>query len=217
MKKILSLVTLFVFSMGIALPTFAEAASQKLIQPINNARITAGYLNTKYQQKFGFKHYGWDLVSATSNRTVWASGKGKVLATGYDNILGNTIIVKYPQAYIHSTKSTKDIVIRYNHLASIKVAKGQSVTKDTSLGIYGNTGKYSTGAHLHFEIDTDTVNYQYSPTLGSSSNIIKAGTASTVLSPKSVLYTKNSAPDNQQIWILGDGYQSSTEDNLPIF
>ncbi|MEE6133283.1 M23 family metallopeptidase [Priestia sp. GS2] len=217
MKKILSLVTLFIFAMGIAVPTFAEAASQKLIQPINNARITAGYLNTNYYQKFGFKHYGWDLVSATTDRTVWGSGKGTVLATGYDNILGNTVIVKYSQAYIHGTKTTKDVVIRYNHLASIKVSKGQSVTKDTTLGIYGNTGKYSTGAHLHFEIDTDTAYYQYSPTLGTSSNIIKAGTAGTVLSPKNVLYTKNSSPDNQQIWIVGDGYQSSTEDDLPIF
>jgi len=217
MKKILSLVTLFIFAMGIAVPTFAEAASQKLIQPINNARITAGYLNTNYYQKFGFKHYGWDLVSATTDRTVWGSGKGTVLATGYDNILGNTVIVKYPQAYIHGTKTTKDVVIRYNHLASIKVSKGQSVTKDTTLGIYGNTGKYSTDAHLHFEIDTDTAYYQYSPTLGTSSNIIKAGTAGTVLSPKNVLYTKNSSPDNQQIWIVGDGYQSSTEDDLPIF
>ncbi|WP_137789133.1 M23 family metallopeptidase [Bacillus sp. E(2018)] len=215
MKKFISLFTVLVFSLVLVAPSFASAA-QKLIQPINNAYITAGYLNANYQKKFGFKHYGWDLTSANSSRAVWASGSGKVLATGYDNVLGNTVIVKYPAAYIHSTKTTKDLVFRYNHLASIAVSKGQSVTKDTRLGNYGNTGLYSTGPHLHFEIDTDTTYYQYSPTLGSSSNIIKAGTASTVLSPRNVLYTKVSSPDNQSIYIIGDGYQSSSEDDLPF-
>ncbi len=32
---------------------------------------------------------------------------------------------------------------------------GQKITKDTRLGLYGNTGA-STGDHLHIEIDTDT-------------------------------------------------------------
>ncbi|MEW4286660.1 M23 family metallopeptidase [Priestia koreensis] len=216
MKKLLGLVVSIVFLLTLSIPSFAQAATQKLIQPVNDAYITAGFLNAKYEQKFGFKHYGWDLTSSTSSRTVWASGKGTVLAAGYDNILGNTVIVKYPYAYIHATGSTKDLIFRYHHLASIGVSKGASVTKDTSLGKYGNTGKYSTGAHLHFEIDTDTTYYQYSPTLGSSSNIIKAGSSSTILSPKKVLYTKVSSPDSQQIWVLGDGYQSSTEADLPL-
>ncbi|MGP1909887.1 M23 family metallopeptidase [Metabacillus sp. JX24] len=215
MKKIVFCVAALVFLLVLSAPSFASAA-QKLIQPVNNAYITAGYLNAKYEQRFGFKHYGWDLTSSSGSRAVWASGSGTVLATGYDNVLGNTVIVKYPDAYIHSTGKTRDLVFRYNHLDSIAVSKGTRVTKDSRLGNYGNTGKYSTGAHLHFEIDTDTVYYQYSPTLASSSNIIKAGTAGTVLSPRSVLYTKVSDPDNQSIWIVGDGYQSSSEDDLPF-
>lgn len=47
---------------------------------------------------------------------------------------------------------------------------GQKITKDTVLGTMGNTGIYSTGVHLHLEIDTDT-NEKYacwSPTVSST-------------------------------------------------
>ena len=53
--------------------------TQRLILPINRARITAGYKNSNYRSEFGYTHYGCDLTdSKKSILTVWGSGKGMV-------------------------------------------------------------------------------------------------------------------------------------------
>ena len=172
-------------------------AKQKLILPINKTRVTAGYKNTNYNNQFGFKHYGSDSTSRGSDRTVWGCGVGQVLEAGFDNVLGNVVIIRYNNCQLKNG-TIKDLIQRLYHLGRIDVVKGQSITKDTRVGLYGSTGQYATGPHLHVEFDTD-VNYPaYSPTLGSSSNIIKAGTDSTI-NPTDVLYVKNTAPDYQSV------------------
>ena len=185
-------------------------ATQKLILPINKMRVTAGYKNSNYQQQFGFRHYGTDLTSTNSDRTVWGSGVGTVLLAGYDNVLGNVLVIRYDNCQL-TTGATKNLIQRIFHLDRIDVKQGQSITKDTRIGLYGNTGKYTTGPHLHVEFDTDTSYPSYSPTISTSSNIIKAGTDSTVR-PAEVMYVKNSAPDYQTVvgasnsncWTKGD-------------
>ena len=185
-------------------------ATQKLILPINKMRVTAGYKNANYQQQFGFRHYGTDLTSTNSDRTVWGSGVGTVLLAGYDNVLGNVLVIRYDNCQL-TTGATKNLIQRIFHLDRIDVKQGQSITKDTRIGLYGNTGKYTTGPHLHVEFDTDTSYPSYSPTISTSSNIIKAGTDSTVR-PAEVMYVKNSAPDYQTVvgasnsncWTNGD-------------
>lgn len=194
--------------------TSDTSGAQYLIQPVNHTVLSAGYLNTKYQKKFGFKHYGHDVYSNNSDLTVYASGDGKVLECGYDSALGNIVVVRYNKAYNEKTKKYTDIIMRYYHLASISVSKHTIVTKDTKLGIMGNTGKYSTGIHLHYEIDTDTDYPCYSPTIGTSGTLIKAGTPTTV-NPAYFIHTKISAPDKQTITYLADGY-SGTEDKKYI-
>ena len=39
--------------------------AQKLILPINQARITAGYKNANYRKQFGYTHYGIDMTDKT--------------------------------------------------------------------------------------------------------------------------------------------------------
>jgi len=172
--------------------------SQKLILPINKAVVTAGYRNAKYVAQFGFTHYGIDLVSATNDRTVWGSGNGTVLATGTDKVLGKVVIVKYLDIKLKNGTVIPGIIQRIFHLDSISVTAGQKITKDTRLGYYGDTGLYSTGAHLHIEFDTDLVYYAYSPTLSGNSNIIMAGT-NTTLNPAQVMFVKSTSPDYQKI------------------
>ncbi len=172
-------------------------ATQKLILPINKTRVTAGFKNTNYLNQFGFRHYGMDLTETGSNRTIWGSGNGQVLETGFDNVLGNVVIIRYDQCQLKNG-TIKNLIQRLFHLDRVDVTKGQSITKDTRIGLYGSTGQYATGPHLHVEFDTD-VNYPtYSPTLGKNSNIIKAGTDS-VLNPADVMFVKKSAPDNQSV------------------
>ena len=160
-------------------------------------------------------------TSTNSDRTVWGSGVGTVLLAGYDNVLGNVLVIRYDNCQL-TTGATKNLIQRIFHLDRIDVKQGQSITKDTRIGLYGNTGKYTTGPHLHVEFDTDTSYPSYSPTISTSSNIIKAGTDSTVR-PAEVMYVKNSAPDYQTVvgasnsncWTKGDVMYPKYSESAP--
>lgn len=173
--------------------------SQLLIMPINAARVTAGYLNKNYQNTYGYRHYGLDITDQKkTDRTLWGSGNGTVLAAGWDDNTGYTVIVRYDNVLLKNG-SVKDVVIRIWHMESINVKKGQRITKDTKLGRYGNTGRYSSGAHCHLEIDTDVKYYNYTPSFAKANGqIIKAGINST-LNPADVLCVKTTSPDYQSI------------------
>nr|DAU18166.1 MAG TPA: hypothetical protein [Caudoviricetes sp.] len=41
--------------------------SQRLILPINRARVTAGYKNSNYRQQFGYTHYGYESTFNLTN------------------------------------------------------------------------------------------------------------------------------------------------------
>ncbi|MDR2933289.1 MAG: M23 family metallopeptidase [Oscillospiraceae bacterium] len=143
--------------------------SQKLILPINKAKLTASIDTEAYKKAFGFRHFGSDMISTQKDRTVYASGNGTVAATGWDNACGNVVAVVYPGAYNRKTQKDESIAIRYFHLAAINVKMGQRVDKNTKLGTYGMTGKYGgTGPHLHMEADADTQYVLYTPTVTAS-------------------------------------------------
>lgn len=189
--------------------------SQYLILPLNKAQLTAGYKNTAYRAKFGFIHYGMDLSNdPTDDRTIWAMGNGTVKAVGYDNLYGNVVVVVYPDVYIHKTNRQQDVTVRLYHLASTSVRVGQKVTTATKLGVMGSTGQYSTGPHVHIEIDTDVKMPTYAPGLSKSSNIIKKG-VDTTLRPADVLYIKPSKPDNQTLTFAAGNYADRSEADLP--
>ena len=172
---------------------------QKLILPINKVKLTASARTAAYRQRFGFSHYGVDMVSTSLSKTVWGSGDGVVLSAGYDNVFGNSICVLYKGVYNHKTKKEKDVVLRYFHLKSIAVKVGDKVDINTRLGVYGNTGKYSTGAHLHVTCDEDTKYFNYEPGLKQSSNLIKKGNDKTVINPMQVFHKKITPPEKQTV------------------
>lgn len=122
---------------------------QQLIQPINKCRLTASYKNPSYSKKYGFVHYGADMISIQGNTTVYASGNGVVTNVGTDSVVGKIVVIKYPAAYNHLSQSYHDIIARYYHLDNIKISAGNTVTKDTVIGNYGNTGMLVMGKHLH--------------------------------------------------------------------
>ena len=122
--------------------------SQRLILPINKCRITAGYKNANYTREFGYTHYGVDMTDKDrKDYTLYASGKGVVSHAGFNKSGGNVVVIVYKDCEL-PIGCTRDIVLRYFHLKTIKVKVGQKVNKDTVIGLYGNTG-YSSGAHLH--------------------------------------------------------------------
>lgn len=184
--------------------------SQKLILPINKCRITAAFKNANYKKQFGYTHYGVDMTDKDrADTTIWGSGNGEVYDTGWSDSGGNVVAIIYKDCLLVNG-SVKNLVIRYYHLSSINVKKGQKITKDTRIGHYGNTGA-SSGSHLHIEIDTD-INYPlHTPQISKNSGILKKGT-DTVLNPVDVLWIKTTSPDDQTV--SDSGYDTLTSSDL---
>lgn len=100
--------------------------------PVHNLRITQGY---------SFYHQGADLDGITGDK-IYPIAAGKVVEIentrfGY----GNAVYVDHGDG----------IVSLYAHLSKINVSLGDTVTKDTLLGLMGATGR-AFGDHLHLEI-----------------------------------------------------------------
>lgn len=91
-------------------------------------------------------HNGIDFA-CNEGTQVMAVKDGTVTYSGFDSTFGNCIII------LHNDSKTTSV---YAHLKSLKVKKGQRVSKGDVIALSGNTGQ-TTGPHLHFEIRTDGV------------------------------------------------------------
>jgi len=85
-------------------------------------------------------HEGLDM-GAPMGTPVYATGEGHVKMAGPYDRYGLTVDVDHGNGF----------VTRYAHLSQIKVHQGQKVTRDTVIGLLGNSGR-TTGAHLHYEV-----------------------------------------------------------------
>lgn len=112
-------------------------------------RITQHYKPTNPNRHLGVD-LGWSY-DENANR-VYSNCTGVVYAT-LDHIphgsekgggWGNYVLIKHPNGMFS----------RYAHLQeNLPVSKGQQVSKDTVIGIMGNSGR-SSARHLHFEVQT---------------------------------------------------------------
>lgn len=195
-----------------------QRVGQRLILPINDCRLTASWKTSAYASRFGFVHYGCDMVSASGNRTVYASGKGEVVAVGRDSVVGKVVVVQYHSALHRIDGRARDVVFRYFHLDTVFVSAGQAVTKDTRLGSYGNTGMLQMARHLHLEADRDVLHPLHSPTVCRSSFL--TGTAAlvndrTMSNPLEWLHCKTDSPDLQHFSTAGNQFIRSEDRSLP--
>ena len=170
---------------------------QKLILPLNSCRITASYKSKNYKNLFGYTHYGIDMTDKNRRTlTVWGSGIGEVVETGWSDSGGNVVVVIYRDCLL-TDGTVRDLVFRYYHLDKITCKKGDRINKDSRLGLYGNTGA-SSGAHLHLEVDVDCDYPCHTPQISKNSGVLKRGTDSTI-DPIRCLYVKSSSPDWQSV------------------
>jgi hypothetical protein len=86
-------------------------------------------------------HYGIDLVAAPKE-SVLAVLDGTVVFTGYDPEYGNIIQIQHPNGFLSID----------NHNELLLKQMGDKVVAGEAIAIIGNTGKLSTGPHLHFEL-----------------------------------------------------------------
>lgn len=123
------------------------------MEVLEKARITSPYNNDRGT----YSHTGVDLISGTSNRSVRAVARGKVIQAEnrmMDNFIvnekspvsewaGNYIILEHGNGYTS----------RYSHLAynSLNVSVGDIVEEGRIMADEGESG-YANGIHLDFEI-----------------------------------------------------------------
>lgn len=87
------------------------------------------------------RHYGIDLVTAPKE-SVLATLDGTVVFAGYDPNSGNVIQVQHKNGFLS--------IYKHNELLLKEV--GDRVVAGEAIALVGNTGKLSTGPHLHFEL-----------------------------------------------------------------
>lgn len=106
--------------------------------------FTGGYTMTSpfgEIRSSGSKHRGVDIVGKGS-KLIYPINTGKVVLRAWDaDGYGNYVVVDHGNNYWSL----------YAHMSSVYVKMGQSVTKETIIGVEGSTG-HSTGSHLHLEV-----------------------------------------------------------------
>ena len=86
-------------------------------------------------------HRGMDFA-IQEGENFYAPAVGLVLESGFETKLGNYLLIKHDDEY-----STF-----YAHFKNASVKVGDKISTGQVLGITGNTGTFSTGPHLHYEV-----------------------------------------------------------------
>lgn len=86
-------------------------------------------------------HAGVD-ISSPRGEEIRAPASGKVITAAVDTRMGKFIRIDHGYG----------IETQYGHLSKIKVKYRQKVKRGEVIGLVGNTGRFSTGPHLHYQI-----------------------------------------------------------------
>jgi murein DD-endopeptidase MepM/ murein hydrolase activator NlpD len=87
------------------------------------------------------KHFGIDVV-AEENTPIKNILDGVVVSVDWSEQNGNTISIQH----------SNDLVSIFKHNSSVLKKVGEKVKAGEALAIIGNTGKHSSGPHVHFEL-----------------------------------------------------------------
>lgn len=147
----LVVILLFAFSGGsikqstekvLAVNELITANYQPSISPVNKSKVTgiSSYGTRKHPiTKQNHFHNGIDFAMPEGEIVV-SVAHGIVVEAKFEAKLGNFITIKH----------NNEFSTFYAHLKSLKVKVGQKVNKGDEIGLVGNTGSYSTRAHLHY-------------------------------------------------------------------
>ena len=102
-------------------------------------RPVDGLITEGFNKKIG--HFGVDIVSK-KGAFISSIDDGMVLFSSWTHEFGYVLVVKHQNSFISF----------YNHNSEVFKSKGDYVKSGETIAIIGNSGKYSTGPHLHFEL-----------------------------------------------------------------
>lgn len=118
-----------------------ESGNSSLTEPLKGP-ITSpfGYRSDPIAGSAGF-HTGMD-IGVPCGTVVRAAGPGEVVAVGFQSVAGNRIRIRH----------SNTLESFYGHLSAFKVKVGDKVATGDVIALSGTTG-YSTGCHLHFQVE----------------------------------------------------------------
>jgi murein DD-endopeptidase MepM/ murein hydrolase activator NlpD len=121
--------------------TRQEINGDLFVWPVTSRRITSayGYRSSPFTGRRQF-HSGVDIGSPAGT-PIRAAMAGRVSVAGWDNTLGNHVVISH-----HSGYRTL-----YGHMSVIRVKSGAYVATGERIGDVGSTGQ-STAPHLHFTV-----------------------------------------------------------------
>jgi murein DD-endopeptidase MepM/ murein hydrolase activator NlpD len=90
------------------------------------------------------RHYGLDIAGRTGT-LINAAADGHVVFAGWTNDDGNVVILSHLNGF----------VTFYKHNKSLVKTAGEYVKRGEPIALLGNSGRTSSGPHLHFEIWKD--------------------------------------------------------------
>ena len=114
-------------------PISQELEEQYFYSPIE------GIVTTEFNIRD--EHYGIDVVSK-SNEPVKSVAEGTVIFSDWTQESGNVIAIQH----------RGNILSVYKHNSALLKKVGNFVNSGEAIAIIGNTGEFTTGPHLHFEM-----------------------------------------------------------------
>ncbi|MDD2437551.1 MAG: M23 family metallopeptidase [Massilibacteroides sp.] len=121
------------YNLTVLNPSAGVADGLFFYKPVN------GLISANYE--VDIRHYGVD-IAAEPKESVLATLDGTVVFTGFDPNFGNVIQVQHKNGFLSI----------YKHNELILKQPGDHVAAGEAIALVGNTGKLSTGPHLHFEL-----------------------------------------------------------------
>lgn len=121
------------YNLTVLNPTSVATDGVFFYKPVN------GIISSHYEADM--RHFGVDLV-ASPKESVLSTLDGTVVFTGFDPNSGNVIQVQHKNGFLSI----------YKHNELLLKQAGDHVVAGEAIALVGNTGKLSTGPHLHFEL-----------------------------------------------------------------
>lgn len=116
----------------------ASSMSAALLFPPINGVVSSTFDPSK-------SHYGVDVVPPNSDEVVKAVLPGRVTLSTWSSETGHIIQIQH----------TGDLISVYKHNAVLLREMGDKVEAGEAIAIVGNSGEFSSGPHLHFELWQD--------------------------------------------------------------
>ena len=111
--------------------------------PCPGSYLSSGFGYRSFDHSF---HKGYDFASRGKSLPTYAAAAGTVVIAGWSNSAGNWVVINHGNG----------LVTKYMHHSKLYVHAGQKVAKGQNIGMSGTTG-YSSGIHLHFQVEVDGV------------------------------------------------------------